>query len=161
MRYTGTVWRHIPVGAHPLHAHYILHAGGRWNQKGEYGALYTSLSEGVARAEWGKRQNKQPRFQRSQRDVVTIQVDVEPVADLTDPSVRNQLGLSVTPSEMTNDSSSDYSACRQAADRVRSHDYNAVLVPAAVAVNGANLIIYLDGKPKNIHLTEGYVRKTI
>ncbi len=144
MRYTGTVWRHIPVGAHPLHAHYILHARGRWNQKGEYGALYTSLTESVAQAEWGKRKSKQPRFRRSQRDVVTIQVDVQPVADLTDSSVWNQLGLSVTLSEMTNDSASDYSACRQAADRVRSHDYNAVLVPAAVPVNGANLMALLD-----------------
>lgn len=149
------------MGAHPLHAHYLLHAGGRWNRKGEYGALYTSLSEQIARAEWNKRQNKQPRYRRTQRDVVTIQVDVEPVADLTQSSVRRQLGLSITHGQMTSDSSSDYSACRQAADRVRSKDYNAILVPAAVPPNGENLVIYLDGKPMNIHITDGYVRKSI
>jgi RES domain-containing protein len=51
MRVASKVWRHVPAGAQVLHVGFILRAGGRWNRRGKYSALYAALTPDVALAE--------------------------------------------------------------------------------------------------------------
>lgn len=55
-RYRGLVWRHVPVGAEPLHLGYILKATrGRWNtRRPRLPCLYTALTPEGAIAELDK-----------------------------------------------------------------------------------------------------------
>ena len=140
MRYKGKVWRHVPAGAHPLHAGYILRAGGRWNRQGVYGCLYTSLTKRGALAEFAK-------FFHNLSDV-----DLDPVADLT-----NKATSPIPPDEpfLTGNDPSDFEACRALADSLRAAGYVALITPSAARPGEKNLDIYLDGLAGNIHIDEG------
>ncbi|MCK4782794.1 MAG: RES family NAD+ phosphorylase [Desulfobacteraceae bacterium] len=140
MRYKGKVWRHVPAGAHPLHAGYILRAGGRWNRQGVYGCLYTSLTKRGALAEFAK-------FFHNLSDV-----DLDPVADLT-----NKATSPIPPDEpfLTGNDPSDFEACRALADSLRAAGYVALITPSAARPGEKNLDIYLDGLAGNKHIDEG------
>ena len=154
MRYKGKVWRHVPAGAHPLHAGYILRAGGRWNRQGVYGCLYTSLTKRGALAEFAKffHNLSDVDFQRWNRDLVSIFVDLDPVADLT-----NKATSPIPPDEplVTGNDPSDFEACRALADSLRAAGYVALITPSAARPGEKNLDIYLDGLAGNIHIDEG------
>ena len=85
MRYRGKVWRYVSAGAHPLNAGYILRAAGRWNRSGIYGCLYTSLTPDGARAEYHKCLRRAGVVGATNpREPVSIEVDIDPIFDLTD-----------------------------------------------------------------------------
>lgn len=153
MRFEGIVWRHVPVGAHPLHVGFILKAEGRWNRAGEYGCLYTSLSREGARAEYEKylaRLNVPHGL--NPRELVTIRVAVEPVTDLTDG---RSSPLPVDAPFLTGDDARDIEACRSLADYLRSRGVVALITPSAALLGEKNLVIYVDGPSRQIDLAAG------
>ena len=53
--FAGVVWRHVPVGAVPLHLGKLFkYSEGRWNRRGEFACLYTALTRVGALAELAK-----------------------------------------------------------------------------------------------------------
>lgn len=152
--FDGIVWRHVPAGAHPLHAGWILRASGRWNRPGRYGCLYTATSRGGAVAEWQRYVERAgPGTDRRPRDVVSIVVRVRPVADFTDHTFCRRFG--VTLAQLTGDADADWEACRTLADVLRAERYRALHAPSAALTGTANLIIYLEGAADDLLLNEG------
>lgn len=93
------------TGAHPLHVGFILLARGRWNRHDEYGCLYTSLSREGALAEYTREIRRlgiaasadQP------KDLVTLNVGVARVLDLTDARERKRFGVSLSITDRSKD----------------------------------------------------------
>ncbi len=154
MRIQRKVWRHVPAGAHPLHAGYILRAGGRWNRRGVYGCIYTAFSQQGVRAEYMKYLKREASSDLGvgPRELVSIRVDIEPVADLT-----NTETSPIPPDEpfLIGDESADLEACRALADSLRSNDFVGIIAPSAALLGEKNLIIYIDGLAGNVRLDEG------
>ena len=154
MRIRRKVWRHVPAGAHPLHAGYILKAGGRWNRQGVYGCLYTSFTQRGVRAEYQKylRRSALGGFSAGPRELVSLQVDLNPVADLM-----NKDTSPIPPDEpfLVGDELSDLEACRALADSLRSDDFVGIIAPSAAMSGEKNLIIYIDGLAGSVGLDEG------
>lgn len=158
-RLTLTVWRHLPRGAHPLDFGRILRASGRWNRPGLYGALYTALSKDGALAELEKyRAAATPKgasaaINFSERDVVSIEVSIEPVLDLTDASTIATLGMDVT--QYLGDDDDSREACRTVADFARAKGFRGILVPSAAADGEKNLVIFVDIPSAQLTLQAG------
>lgn len=157
------VWRHIPVGSHPLHFGWILKARGRWNRAGQYGALYTSLSREGAMAELRKYREVATasdvavKFQK--RHLVSIRVEVEPVLDLTDPSTIRILKTDA--SAFLEDDDGSLAACRTISDFARSQEYRALIAPSAALPGAKNLIIFSDGPSHGLSLEVGPDREEV
>ena len=160
MRFASKVWRHIPAGANALHVGFILRAGGRWNRRGRYGALYTALSPEGAIAEYRKYFAQRGMDNRPQtaHDIVSIEVDVHPVIDLTD----TYNGI-VDPAAafLTGDSPEDFEKCRALADDLRAAGFVAAIVPSAASPGEKNLVIYIDGPAQQTALDQGTDRSRI
>ncbi|MCX6071370.1 MAG: RES family NAD+ phosphorylase [Chloroflexi bacterium] len=154
MRFASKVWRHVPAGAQVLHVGFILRAGGRWNRRGRYGALYTALKPQGALAEYRKyyRQRGMANRPKSPRDLVSVEVDLDPVVDLTDPG--NGI-VDPKASFLTGDTPQDYDKCQALADDVRAAGYVGLIAPSAAAPGEKNLMIYIDGPAQQIALDDG------
>ncbi len=156
MRVRRKAWRHVPAGAHPLHAGFILKAAGRWNRAGIYGCLYTSFHPVAVVAEYVKylrRSGVQCAERSRKRDIVSLLVDITPVTDLTDPG---DSPVSPGSSFLTGDSWDDLESCRRLADYLRSRGQAGIIAPASPAPALKNLMIYIDHIPaENISITEG------
>jgi RES domain-containing protein len=85
------------------------------------------------------------------RDLVSLEVDLDPVIDLTDPNN----GI-VDPNAMflTGDAPEDYEKCNALADDLRAAGYIGLIVPSAAAPGEKNLVIYIDGPAAQIALDE-------
>ena len=144
----------MPAGAHPLHAGYILRAGGRWNRQGAYGCLYTSLTRSGVRTEYRKALERAGAdgFAMKPREIVSILAELEPVLDLTD-----EASSPVRPMEsfLTGDAPADLEACRTLADALRAGGYAGLITPSAASPNAKNLVIYIDGPAGQIRLDDG------
>lgn len=153
MKFEGLVWRHVPAGAHPLHTGFILKAAGRWNRPGEYGCLYTALSREGADAEYRKYLERAGvRGALSPRELVSLQVTVDPVVDLTDGR------SSPVPTDapfLTGDGDEDWEACRRLADFLRGQGILGLVTPSAARGGVKNLVIYIDGPPRGLELEVG------
>jgi hypothetical protein len=154
LKFNGKVWRHVPSGAHPLHAGFILSAGGRWNRQDVYGCLYASLTQEGVLKELEKMLERSGvgGFPMRTRDLVSIQVDLHPVADLIN---RKTSPIPPDATFLTSNDPGDYEACRALADRLRFEGYVAILSPSAAMPGGVNLNIYIDGIAGNIILQDG------
>jgi RES domain-containing protein len=160
--FDGLVWRHVPRGAHPLHIGYILLASGRWNRSGEYGCLYTSLTRAGAIAEYHKELVKVSGISAEEdhpRDLVSIHVVAKRVLDLTKPSTRKRMGISLE--TITGDRVPDIDACRAIADLARLQGYRGILSPSAAADGMKNLNLYIDGRGDEVSLMEGGGREPL
>lgn len=154
MKFKGTVWRHVPREAFPLHVGFILKARGRWNREGEYGCIYTSLKKKGARAEYHKYLQKSEVNAKKlkPRELVSIEVEISPIVDLT---VSNPLSISPKASFLIGDRPDDLESCRTLADSLRAEGYAGIIVPSASCKGEKNLIIYTDGPPRNLSLEVG------
>ena len=154
MRFAFKVWRHVPAGAQVLHVGFILRAGGRWNRRGRYGALYTALKREGALAEYRKYFGQRGMADRPKapRDLVSVEVDLDPVVDLTDPG--NGIVDPKAPF-LTGDSPQDYEKCQALADDLRAAGYVGMIVPSAAAPGEKNLVVYIDGPAQQIALDDG------
>lgn len=144
-----------------MHVGFLLQASGRWNRKGEYGCLYTSLSRAGAIAEYRKvlaSTGLEPQEDR-ERDLTTILARVEPVLDLSNPKVMRRLGVGTD--GLTGDEDADFEFCRRLADWARSEGYSAILSPSAAAAGERNLNVYFDVSPQKLQLELGSVREAL
>jgi RES domain-containing protein len=132
----------------------ILRADGRWNRPGVYGCLYTALSEQGARAEFEK---IRPKFAAApgtsrRRDVVSINVDIDPVVDLTNPETSP---VPPNTSFLTGDRPEDIEQRRALAHALRAAGYVGIITPSAAAPGEKNLVMYIDGPAWGIQLDDG------
>jgi RES domain-containing protein len=163
----GLVWRHVPVGALPLHVGRIFkYSEGRWNRRGEYACLYTALTREGALAELARLRETRGSIVGA-RDLVSIMVTrLEPVLDLTDPSVYRATALAAgerpDATLMTADGDPAYEHCRCLADEARRQRCTALLVPSAALAGERNLVIYFDVvAPKHVDIDDGPDRETV
>jgi RES domain-containing protein len=158
-RFTGLVWRHVPVGAEPLHLGWILKAArGRWNsRRPRLPCIYTALTPQGAIAEFEKHVAEYGAAWR-QRDLASLHVSVGPVLELTSPRVVTTLG--VDPARLIGERPRDLAMCRALARWAAvERDYRAILAPSAALEGGVNLMIYLEGT-RRLHLVNGPDRVT-
>ena len=161
MSFAGTVWRIVPANAFALHVGYILRARGRWNREGVYGCLYTALTPDGALAEWAKylRAAGVPVDASARRDLVSLDLRVEPVLDLTSAAVRRKLGVQLA--TITGDAPEDLESCRAIADLARQQGYVGILSPSAALPGSTNLNLFVDGRADRYHLDVGADRVAV
>jgi RES domain-containing protein len=158
--FEGVVWRHVPAGAHPLHAGWILRADGRWNRPGRYGCLYTALTPEAAAAEWRKYVHRSTRrAARRHRDLASIEIRVRPVADVAETGFRRRYQIPLA--QLTSDDEQDWEACRSLADLLRAEGYRALHVPSAALAGATNLVLYLEGASADLVMDEGGDRRPL
>ena len=167
-RFRGLVWRHVPVGAEPLHLGWILKgARGRWNtRRPRLPCIYTALTPEGAIAEYEKQVaafGGPPR-----RDLVSLRVSVGPVLDLTSRFVRRRFGIRLDAivgdacTERSERGADDLAQCRTLARRqVLDGPYHAILAPSAALADAVNLMIYVASTSGIRELADGPDRVTI
>jgi len=155
LNFAGTVWRIVPAKAFALHVGYILRARGRWNREGAYGCLYTALTPDGALAEWAKylwAAGMTPSLS-SARDLVSLEVRVDPVLDLTSAAILRQ--FRIDRELLTGDDEESLEACRTIADLSRQLGHHAILSPSAALAGSVNLNLYVDGRADHYSLDVG------
>jgi RES domain-containing protein len=114
-------------------------AGGRWNRKAQYGAVYLSLSRETAVQETrrsARKRNRRPR-ELGRRDCVCIRVRLASVLDLSAPEFYASAGI--TKEQVLEEAE----LCLQIADRVRAKGCEGLIAPSATG-SGEVLVLYLD-----------------
>lgn len=107
--------------------------GGRYNPPEQFGALYLGESPEACRAEVARR-----RAPKAPMVLGVLEVTLTRVCDLTDPEIRNRLGLQND--ELIQD---DWSLTQEVATAVRDAGFEAILAPSAAGPH-VNLIIFKD-----------------
>lgn len=161
MNFAGTVWRIVPANAFALHAGYILRARGRWNREGVYGCLYTALTPDGALAQWAKflRAAGMTPAMSSARDLVSLEVRVDPVLDLTSGAVLRKIGIQRE--MLTGDGDDSLELCRTLADLAHQQRYHAILSPSAALSGAVKLNLYFDGRADHYSLDVGTERDRV
>ena len=157
MRIRRLVWRHVPAGVEPLHLGWMQRARGRWNtQRPRVTCLYTAYTLDGALGEFVRLAAGRPAYAATPRDLVSIHVDVEPVADLTDEDVLQELGID--PTELVGPG---YAACHRAMHAALREGYRAIRAPSAAAPGEVNLMIYPERTAGRLLLSNGKDRIAI
>ncbi len=135
-----TVFRHLPPQYEALDSSGSLRAGGRWNPRGEFGALYTALNEEAAKAELERLAERQGLTldDFAPRDLVSIEVSLSKVLDLTDKKILEQIGINE--SEIVGN---DVSLCLEISRLARRAGFEAILTPSATK-KGMILVLFPD-----------------
>jgi len=94
------------------------------------------------------------------RELVSLDIEIEPVCDLTVPGVYNELviraGLPPHPDFFVDLSIVPHNHCQALAAQAREEGFTALLVPSAAETGEKNLIIYVDVvAPKHVKLENG------
>lgn len=127
-------------------------ARGRWNtQRPRIACLYTSYTADGALAEYDKLACEEAGYATRPRDLVSIQVDVEPVLDLGNPemqaryqiSERQMRGRSYVPSH------------RVVHEAVLRDGYRAIRAPSAAIDGVVNLMIYPESQDGRLRYSDG------
>jgi hypothetical protein len=95
----------------------------------------------------------------SARDLVSLEVRVDPVLDLTSAGVLRKIGIE---REMiTGDGDDSLELCRTLADLAHQQGYHAILSPSAALAGSVNLNLYVDGRADHYSLDVGRERTTV
>lgn len=122
--------------------------------------LYTALDPRGAIAEFEKHYAEYAA--PAERDLVSVDVQVSPVLDLTNPTVRSRLG--VDQQTLVGDTATDLAKCRAMAKRWVGNGGAAILAPSAALPGAVNLLIYLESTagiatlnngPDRVRITHG------
>lgn len=128
-------------------------AQGRWNtRRPRLPCLYTALSPQGAIAEFEKHvaEYRWPR----ERTLVSLDVSVGPVLNLTSALIRARLAVSLD--TLVGDAPADVTVCRIIArEHVLDGPYQAILAPAAALKGGINLMIYIASTSGIQELSDG------
>lgn len=138
--FEAVVYRHISSQFDALDSSGSLKAGGRWNPRGEYEVLYTALKEETAKAELERLAERQGLTldDLAPRDLVSIQVSLSKVIDLTDKKILEQIGINENAIV-----GNDASLCLEISRLARSAGFEAILAPSATK-KGAILALFPD-----------------
>lgn len=152
MRVRRLAWRHVPAGAEPLHLGWMQRARGRWNtQRPRIACLSLAYTQEGAPGEFARLAASEVGHGRRPRDLVSVEVDVEPVLDLTDAGVLAQLGIA--PERLVEAS---YVACHAAVRRATvGSGFRAIKAPSATVPGQVNLVIYPERGAGRLRLANG------
>jgi hypothetical protein len=156
VKWSGEVWRVIPVGGHPQDIGHIQEAAGRWNRVGEYGCLYTSETVEGAVAESGGRlfSSGVTAQLATPRVAWELRVDLDPILDLGDPEVLK--AREIDPIGLTLPPPGGWAYCQSLADLARSEGFTAIRSPSAALPGTFNVNIYfhLRADATKLHPTD-------
>lgn len=119
-------------------AHTVLYSW-RYNPKGEFGVLYLSISSECAYREKLKQVHGRKRDLFPQV-VGAFKVNLTKCLDLTNPSLRQTLGVSV---DQLIDPS-DFSLTQSIAREARNLGFEAIVAPSAVGEDCSSLVVFKD-----------------
>lgn len=138
--FEAVVYRHVSSQYDPLDISGSLKTGGRWNPQGEFGVLYAALDEETAMAELERLAERQGLTLEdlAPRDLVSIEVSVSKVLDLTDKTILQQIGI--RENEIVGN---DVSLCLAVSRLARRAGFEATLAPSATK-KGAILVVFPD-----------------
>lgn len=148
--FKGLVYRSVKTGLDALSMQGSISMGGRWNPKGEFGAIYTSLSKETVKSEI-KRSAKRKGVSSSElapRDIVHIRVSLKKVLSLTDAKILEKVGL--TKNDLIEKS---WGLTQKVARVAHGLGFEAILCPSA-AGKGTNLVVFLDNIPQDSYPEE-------
>jgi RES domain-containing protein len=113
---------------------------GRFPIAGDFGAIYLSLDPETALRELARRAHRLaiPISHLMPRDLVTVELRLANVLDLTDTNVQTEWGLNAATL-----ASDDLVACQEVAAAARRAGYEAVIYPSATGA-GENLALFYD-----------------
>ncbi len=97
--------------------------------------------------------------QDAQRDLVTIEVDADPVLDLASDEFFRSTGIPT--SALREGSADSLQLCLSIADYARAEGYVAIISPSAALAGESNLNIYIDGRAADLKLDVGSVREAL
>lgn len=151
-RTTEWVFRHCQEDHANLHAtiEASRDAEGRFHVRREFGAVYVAADRDTALAELDhkaraaglSREDLLPRL------LLTLDLTVRRILDLTDQRVRSAWGLATDEVE-----ENDYARCQEIARAARDDGYEAIRFPSARG-EGENYAIFLDRLAPGSHLRE-------
>jgi len=138
--FEAVVYRHLSSQYDALDISGSLKAGGRWNPQGEYGVLYAGLNGETAKAELERLAERQGLTLEdlAPRHLVSIQVSLSKVLDLTNKRTLEQLGISER-----NLTGNDVSLCLEISRLARRAGFEAILAASATK-KGTALVVFSD-----------------
>jgi RES domain-containing protein/LysM repeat protein len=136
--YEGPLYRAVPAGGDALDISYSVSANGRYTAPGQ-GGLYFASNAGTVEAE----------FVNNGSSLVGRDVNVFPnssvnnLLDLTDPAVREGLGVSLQDLTRTGGTSAwRYEVTQPLGAYAQAKGFNGIIAPSAQADGGVNLILF-------------------
>lgn len=136
--YEGPLYRAVPAGGDALDISYSVNASGRYTVPGQ-GGLYFASNAGTVEAE----------FVNNGSSLVGRDLNAFPdssvnnLLDLTDPVVRERLGVSLEDLTRTGGTPAwRYEVTQPLGKFAQSQGYNGILAPSAQADGGVNLILF-------------------
>ncbi len=152
--FIGEAYRHVYEGKDGTDSSRSKIAGGRWNPRGEFGALYLALSEEGAIGEFVRYVGYYKSLtldDATTREIVRVKVNVRKILDLTDPKIRSLLG--VTQEELRSVRAEWDDNTWPIARAIFAAGFEGILVPSAA--NGwINLVLFPENLLPGSSVTE-------
>jgi len=113
--------------------------GGRYNEAGEFGVLYLTVNPPCAYAELLKQVDGM-KEDLPALVVGTFRVELRKCLDLTDPQVRENLGIRLADLTVP----ADFDLTHRISKTVRQAGFEALVVPSAAHADCKNVVVYKD-----------------